>query len=131
VSLIPVLPAFRTPVLSKACDQVQLPLSNEVKPPKKMTRQEGVKSAEELRRQGLSLGEIAKMPEISKSMVQNVINSTWGGPVEGSCGAGIQAEAAPDEVIAREWNARGQPEPSRIPISCWCERGRDENRATA
>jgi hypothetical protein len=67
------LPAFWTPALSKG--YAERKLSNEVKFPKKMTREERIKLARDLRKQGLSLGEMAKMLGTSKSTVKNFLDN--------------------------------------------------------
>jgi len=66
------LPSFWTPGLSKAYADAKP--TGEVKPPKKTTREERIKKAEELHKQGFSLGEIAAMLGVSKSTLMNYLH---------------------------------------------------------
>jgi len=66
------LPGFWSPDLSKAYSDSNL--IEEIYVPKKMTREERIKWARELRRRGFSFGEIAKVLGVSKSTVKNYID---------------------------------------------------------
>ena len=66
------LPTFWTPGLSKAYADAKPTI--EVKPPKKMTREEKANMAKELRAKMYSLGEIAKVLGVSKSTVKNYLD---------------------------------------------------------
>lgn len=66
------LPTFWTPGLSKAYADTKL--TNEVKIPKKMTKEEKIKTAKDLRKQHFSLGEIAKFLGCAKSTAKNYID---------------------------------------------------------
>ena len=67
------LPIFWTPSLSKAYADAKP--TTEVKTPTKTTRAERITRVRELRKQGFSLGEIAKMQGISKSTAKNYLDS--------------------------------------------------------
>jgi hypothetical protein len=67
------LPTFWTPSLSKAYADAKP--TTEVKTPTKTTRAERITRVRELRKQGFSLGEIAKMQGISKSTAKNYLDS--------------------------------------------------------
>jgi hypothetical protein len=67
------LPGFWSPVLSKAyADSTPV---NGMVIPKKMTREEKIKLAKELHRQGFSLGQIVKVLGVSKSTIKNYIDN--------------------------------------------------------
>jgi hypothetical protein len=67
------LPSFWTPGLSKAYADAKP--TTEVKTPMKTTREERITKVRDLRKQGFSLGEIAKMQGISKSTTKNYLDS--------------------------------------------------------
>lgn len=67
------LPTFWTQSLSKAYADAKP--TAEVKTPKKTTKEDRIEKIKELRRQGFSLGEIAKMQAISKSTAKNYLDS--------------------------------------------------------
>ena len=67
------LPSFWTPSLSKAYADAKP--TTEVRTPRKTTREERITKVRDLRKQGFSLGEIAKIQGISKSTVKNYLDS--------------------------------------------------------
>ena len=67
------LPSFWSPSLSKAYADAKP--TTEIKTPKKTTKEDRVEKVKELRRQGFSLGEIAKIQGISKSTAKNYLDS--------------------------------------------------------
>ncbi len=67
------IPSFWTPGLSKAyADSTPV---NEIGIPQKTSWEEKMKQAKELRRQGFSLGQIAKILGVSKSTIKNYIDN--------------------------------------------------------
>jgi hypothetical protein len=67
------LPSFWHPALSKAYSDARPNI--EVRIPRKMTREDKIKNAMELRKQGFSLGETAKVLGVSKSTVKNYLDN--------------------------------------------------------
>jgi hypothetical protein len=67
------LPSFWTPSLSKAYADAKP--TAEVRTPTKTTREERITKVRDLRKQGFSLGEIAKIQGISKSTAKNYLDS--------------------------------------------------------
>ena len=67
------LPSFWTPGLSNAYTDANL--IDEISAPKKMTREEKIKRAKELHRQGFSLGQIGRILGVSKSTVKNYLDN--------------------------------------------------------
>jgi hypothetical protein len=67
------LPSFWTPSLSKAYADAKP--TAEVRTPTKTTREDRITKVRDLRKQGFSLGEIAKIQGISKSTAKNYLDS--------------------------------------------------------